>query len=205
MDLDFSDLTNDQLVALARACCLEAVRRSPAVHQAMQDMMLSEAEKVRIAKHASEAEAAAARARERERIAMEARARVRAEEDRKAAQDIARMANEAAQRAATTVELARYRDMTLLRQAAALVGRAPADISLLHVRTQRGQCFYINPGMYRYTREHLVTCRLNDMSISTTAALVERKPELVTFCASAAVHLPNDSFIVGSAYRWPEE
>ncbi len=71
--LDFSGLTDDQLVELARACCKEAVRRSPAAYAAVERMMLDEAEKLRVAQTATAAEAAAARARERERIANEPR------------------------------------------------------------------------------------------------------------------------------------
>lgn len=45
--LDFSGLTDDQLVELARACCVEAVTRSPSASAAMLDMMQSEAAKAR--------------------------------------------------------------------------------------------------------------------------------------------------------------
>ena len=45
--LDFSALTDDQLVELARACCIEAIERSPSASAAMLDMMRDEAAKAR--------------------------------------------------------------------------------------------------------------------------------------------------------------
>lgn len=45
--LDFSGLTDDQLVELARACCMEAIARSPSASAAMLDMMQDEALKAR--------------------------------------------------------------------------------------------------------------------------------------------------------------
>ena len=47
-ELDFSGLTDDQLVGLARGCCVEAIRRSPAASDAMLDMMRSEAENAKL-------------------------------------------------------------------------------------------------------------------------------------------------------------
>ncbi len=44
-DLDFSGLTDDQLIGLAKGCCIEALQRSPAATDAMLEMMRSEAAK----------------------------------------------------------------------------------------------------------------------------------------------------------------
>lgn len=43
-DLDFSGLTDDQLIGLARGCCIEALQRSPAATDAMLEMMRREAD-----------------------------------------------------------------------------------------------------------------------------------------------------------------
>ncbi|OBY87036.1 hypothetical protein [Delftia sp. JD2] len=45
--LDFSGLTDDQLIELARGCCVEALARSPSVTNAMLDMMRDESAKAR--------------------------------------------------------------------------------------------------------------------------------------------------------------
>ncbi|MBJ7223592.1 MULTISPECIES: hypothetical protein [unclassified Brenneria] len=203
--LDFSDVTDDQLVELARACCLEALRRSPASAQAMRDMMLSEAEKARIAREASEAEIRAARARERERIAREAAAQTRYEEERRTASQRAASAAQAAERARILAAEQRHRDMTLLRQAAAMVNKRPGDISILHCHTASGMRLMINPGWYRYARNHLVDYHIRTAAIRTVQALVKRKQELIDFCAAAAAVLPPDSFLSGSEYRWHKE
>lgn len=77
--IDFSGLTDDQLAELVRAACVEAVNRNEAVAAAVRQVMLSEAEKVAIAKQAAEREMLRLRAEEAERVAAQAVARVRAE------------------------------------------------------------------------------------------------------------------------------
>lgn len=81
-DLDFSQLTDDQLVTLIRAALQECVARNPAVQAAAQSACLDETEKARIAAAAAQAEAAKLRAQERERIAKEAAEKVRREAPR---------------------------------------------------------------------------------------------------------------------------
>lgn len=78
-EIDLSDLSDDQLVELARAVAIEIARRDPAVDAAARSAVLDEAEKLRVAQRAAEAEAARLRARERERIAEQAAAKVRRE------------------------------------------------------------------------------------------------------------------------------
>lgn len=77
--MDFSKLTNDQLVELVRSLCYEAVQRGQAVEQAVQAVMLSEAEKAQIAAQAAAREAQRLREAEAERIAREAAEKVRRE------------------------------------------------------------------------------------------------------------------------------
>lgn len=77
--MDFSKLTDDQLVELVRNLCFEAAQRGWAVQQAAQAAMLSEAEKARIAAAAAAREAERLREAEAQRIADEAAAKVRRE------------------------------------------------------------------------------------------------------------------------------
>lgn len=75
--LDLSDLTDDQLVELARHVAAEIGRRSQDVEAAAMGATLDEREKIQIARKAAEAEAARLRQAERERVAAEAAESVR--------------------------------------------------------------------------------------------------------------------------------
>jgi hypothetical protein len=77
MELDFSILTDDQLVTLIRSALQEAVRRSPATAAAAQAATLDEAEKARIARVAAERAAAEVREAEERRLAAAAAAQAR--------------------------------------------------------------------------------------------------------------------------------
>ncbi|MCL6336383.1 hypothetical protein EXT65_21555 [Pectobacterium carotovorum subsp. carotovorum] len=202
MTLDFSDLTDDQLIELARACCEEAMRRNPAAQQAMQDMMLSEAEKARIAKNASEMEIRAQRARERERIAKETKAQLRYEEEARAAAEREKSAKAAAKRTRDSAEQRKHRAMALLRQAAELTRRPPHDIGIVYCKTNRGLRVMINPNSGRYTTTHIVDYYVDTEEIHTVQALVKSKTELAAFCAGIAAGFPLDTFIAGSNYTW---
>lgn len=74
--MDLSDLTDDQLVELARLVAAEIGRRHPDVGDAARSVALDEAEKARVAKTATDAEIARLRDLERRRIDAEARAAV---------------------------------------------------------------------------------------------------------------------------------
>lgn len=77
--IDFTPLTDDQLVELVRGACQEAARRGMAVRSAVEAAMLSEAEKARIAADAAQRAAEELRRKEAERIAREAAAKVKAQ------------------------------------------------------------------------------------------------------------------------------
>ena len=79
MQIDFSALSDDQLVHLIRSACQEAATRGDACAAAAKDAILDEAEKARIAREASEATAAKLRAEEEARVRAEAEAKVRAQ------------------------------------------------------------------------------------------------------------------------------
>lgn len=202
--LDFSSLTDDQLVELARLCCVEAVRRNPAVSAAMSSMMLDEAERVRVAKAAMEGEAAAMRARERERIAREAAAAVRAAEEARTAEARRKAGADAVARERQAAEQQQFAEMAVLRQASALVGRSVSDISLLYVETRFGRRVMINVGADRYSRDHMMDYNCVSREIRTTQALVKRKPDLIAFAIEFAAAGKVGRHLVGSAYPWPD-
>jgi multidrug efflux pump subunit AcrA (membrane-fusion protein) len=81
MQLDFSLLTDDQLIDLIRTACMEAARRGTATQLAAEAAMLDEAEKARIARAAAERAQAELAREEAARIAREAADKVRAQAD----------------------------------------------------------------------------------------------------------------------------
>lgn len=89
MNLDFSALSDDQLVGLIRAACAEAVARGTVVASAARAAYLSEAERAEIARAAADQEAEKIRREEAARLARETAERVRREEAQKAANDAA--------------------------------------------------------------------------------------------------------------------
>lgn len=89
MELNFSGLTDDQLIALIRAACEEARHRGAATETAAQNVYLDEVERARIARAAELLEAERLRNEEAARVAEEAAARVRRDADRKQIDDMA--------------------------------------------------------------------------------------------------------------------
>lgn len=207
--LDFSALTDDQLLELLRAACQAAASRNPAVARAAEAIVLDEAERARIAAAASEHEAAALRAAERERIAKEAREKVRAEAE---ALDAARRANDAARQTAANVAKGREaaeaerhraeRNKEWLRRAATLVDAEPQKISLLYADTQYGARVLINEGFDRYSRDHLADYNTGKAATKTPQALVKRKPEIAALCAEFAATFKLGSTMRGCDYDW---
>ena len=205
--LDFSGLTDDQLVELARACCLEAARRSPAAEAAMRSMMIDEAERIRIAKAAAETEFAAARARERDRIAQEAAARVRAEEDARYAQERQASAAAAAPLAAAEAKAkaaAKAAErMTWLRRFADHLGLDPANIIVGLTRTKFGYRVLVNEGDDRFARNHLLDYNVESGEIRMVQAYVKRKPDFAALAAEfATTYTPYDVWMCGANYDW---
>jgi hypothetical protein len=75
--LDFSQISDDQLVELFRALCAEAAQRGNHVEAAVRAAGLDEAERARVAREAAERAAEQLRREEAERIAREAAEQVR--------------------------------------------------------------------------------------------------------------------------------
>jgi GNAT superfamily N-acetyltransferase len=88
-DLDFSDLTDDQLVSLIRLACAEAVRRGADCEASARAAFLTEAEKAVIAREARERAAEAIRREEIRRIEQEETARARRRQDAERADEAA--------------------------------------------------------------------------------------------------------------------
>lgn len=84
MLLDFSQITDDQLVDLIRAACSEAARRGAEAALAAEAAVLDEAEKARIARAAIERERGRFAREEAEQLAREVLAREKAQKEAEA-------------------------------------------------------------------------------------------------------------------------
>ena len=89
MELDFSGLTDDQLIALIRDACEEARRRGDATETAARNVYLDEVERTRIGRAAELLEAERLRNEESARVAKEAADRVRRDADKTKIDDVA--------------------------------------------------------------------------------------------------------------------
>lgn len=191
MDLDFSQLSDDQLIQLIRLALQEAVSRHPAVEAAARAALLDEHEKVRIRNESAEREAAKLRAQERERIAKEAAEQVRRQQEpvdaeRKKAEGEAerRRVEEAGKAAAREIAQREQEEKEWLRKAALLVNLKPSEITLCEVPSRdKKDRVVVNKGSSKYERSHLVDWT-KDGTISTSRSLVSNKPQLVELCAS---------------------
>jgi hypothetical protein len=206
MDLDFSHLTDDQLIELVRFCCQEAIRRGEAAGTAMRSMMIDEAERARIMRAASETEAAAIRARERERIAKEAADRVRAEATAKNAVSVQKAAEDAGRHAAEKARKETEAAMTWLRRFAAVVEHHPSEISVSLACTQYGRRVLVNLGCDRYAREHLVDHNISKNVTKTTRTLMKRKPDIAALAAEfGVIHATGSLHLCGADYDWGDK
>lgn len=206
MDLDFSHLTDDQLVELARLCCLEAVRRGDHISAAMRSMMIDEAERARIARAAAENEAAAIRARERERIAKDAAEQVRAEDEARNRSARQKRAAEAATVAAARAERTAEAERTWIRRFAAVVERRPGEISVLLSDTRYGRRVIVNLGCDRYTPDHLADHNLETGATKSTRELVKRKPVIAAEAAAMGAMNPKGTlFLCGANHDWKDD
>jgi hypothetical protein len=195
-DLDFSELSDDQLVGLVRAALQECVRRNPAVTAAVKAAVLDEAEKAKIAIEAGNREAARLRALERERVAKEAAEAVKKQAEAQAAIGReARIAREVAEATAKAAEEAGY-EADVLARAAAILGRNTISVIVTpnDPAYGAGTRVLINPGRARYEREHLVDyVGAPTNRIKTAREFTGKKAELIPFCAELAARWKNYS------------
>lgn len=161
--LDFSDLSDDQIVELASALAHEALLRNPAVAAAFKQALLTEKER---------AEAAM-------RGARAGKARLIQEVEgihQRAAEEQAREELRQRQHAAIS---------TFVRQGALIVGRAISDVTLVWSNDYgHGHHLYLNAGVSTETvgALHLVDYFPNTESIRVSWALESRKGDLLQWC-----------------------
>nr|WP_308006626.1 hypothetical protein [Xanthomonas albilineans] len=168
-DLDFSELTDDQIVGLAVALAREAMRRNPALQAAFAQSLLDERDRVEAA------------ARGGEQAKRDEAARI--EQQAKAAGDA-----EARERERQRVHdaLAAY-----LRAGAAIIGHRPQDVTLMWDRTPhqtRGKApkLRLNPLRQQWS---LVEYDVTAEDIHTSPGLRSKRAALLPWCreASAAI------------------
>jgi hypothetical protein len=169
-DLDFSDLTDDQVVSLAAALAGEALRRSPAVVDAMRAALLSEKERAEAAVKG----AALGRERARQHVI---------ETTRRAAQEQADEELRQKRLAALAV---------LLRRAALLTGRDVSDVTIVwgaHYSPETK--LYLNPGTSTETvgALHLVEYAPGSGAIKTSWALAQKKADLLGWAIETSAAL----------------
>lgn len=226
--LDFSTLSDDQLVGLLRSVLRECVERGAAVQAAAQSATVDEAERAKIRREAANREAAKLRAQERERIAREAaeevRAKIKAAEaaanaatnaDRikREQEDQSRVRAAAAEKAREAAAASRQKDLTnmeWLRRAAALVDRHPKEIAIvlyermLYDVGMSAWRVLINDAPNRYTRSHLADWDEVANSLETNARLLPRKSEIVAFCAEFHASHKREVALIGTDYAWED-
>lgn len=167
-DLDFSDLTDDQIVELAVALAREAMRRNPALAAAFEQSLLDERARVE----------AAARGTERAKRAAAAELEAQAQRA-----EAARQQEQLRQR--QQFALAEY-----LRRVAGIIGKSPAEITLVWNRTHfergKGAKLQINQGATgTETRWHLIDYVPSTDQLYTSPGLHKLHAELLPWCREA--------------------
>lgn len=169
--LDFSDLTDDQIVELASALAREALSRNPALAAAFGSALETEQERA-----ASELRAAKAAKALRQRSLEDTRQRVAVAQ---AQEELRQQRHEAL--------------AVFVRKAAALVGRSLDDVTLVWsslYSSRSGNHLYLNAGTNGETITwHLVDYCPRDQSIKVGWALAKQKPELLQWAREATAAL----------------
>jgi hypothetical protein len=202
--LNFSALTDDQLVTLIRAACAEAVRRSPAVGAAARDAYLSEAEKAQIAADAAQREAERIRREEADRIAKEAAEKVRREQE----QATTEAAHEKERKLWATRKGIALAFVPLLDAAGFSVDPKETEISITvweKSDASRERRVYVNNG-----RRNAVACYYvsgNSRNAPETLTMADRdlkaiSSELTALCAALAKAWKSLTIELGTALAW---
>lgn len=165
--LDFSDLTDDQIVDLAAALAHEALMRSPALAAAFEQALVTEKERT----EAMARGAAAARARTLQEL-----------------QEIARQA-EAQQQREVLRQKRRDALAVFVRDAARITGRALSDLTLTWDSDEygKGPHLCLNAGTTgAHASWHLVSYRPREHALRTSPGLRARAPELLQWAREAS-------------------
>ena len=169
--LDFSDLTDDQIVELASALAREALSRNPALAAAFGNALETEQERA-----ASELRAAQAAKALRQRSLEDTRQRVAVAQ---AQEELRQQQHEAL--------------AVFVRKAAALVGRSLDDVTLVWSSLHSGKTgtrLYLNAGTNSETITwHLVDYCPRDESIKVGWALAKKKAELLQWARETTAAL----------------
>lgn len=169
-DLDFSDLSDDQIVELAAGLAQEALRRSPALAAAFKEALVTEKERI-------EAAARGGMQAKREALAREAQLHKRLEDEKHRAREREEKQNRAA---------------SILREAAQIVERPLSDVTLVLTSFPSGKPqLYLNPGanVEGYGSVNLVHYDVEKQSIRTSWKLEAKKKELLCWAESSVAAL----------------
>lgn len=165
--LDFSDLTDDQIVELASALAHEALRRTPALAAAFEQALVTEKERAEAAARGAGAAKLAALRREEE---LAARLRNEQEKERYRQRQRDAMA-------------------TFLRAASRITQRPLHELTLVWNRDLygRGPRVQLNAGTTGVHADwHLVDYKLSTQEIKTSPGLRSRTPELLAWARETA-------------------
>lgn len=169
--MDLSNLTDDQLIELARIVLTEAITRNAATSAGVEMMILDARAKQLTAKAATLLEAQAARSDERARLARRAAAEIAAQRAQRNAVERMHAAEQQAEKARLRVE----KNREILEHAARLLRTEPQNISIWRVNTKYGLRLLINSGHNRYARSHLADYNATTGNLKAIAGLDRAK------------------------------
>lgn len=198
--IDFTGLTDDQLVTLIQAACAEAVNRGTAVEAAARSAMLSEAEKAQIAAQAAQAEAERIRKAEEESIAREAAEQVRREASRQQIAD--KQANESKRWAQLKGVAMQMQELFNRVKLEVHVWEKAGDV---RVYIQVEGDFDKKRAVYYATgNSSKAPGKLETTSSDATRSLKDFRPEIKTLCEKLAKN-PGLKFTTSEALKWDGE
>jgi len=193
-NLDFSELTNDQIMELVIELMKEAARRHPDFGDAVRQAAISEAERAIVARSATDAETAALRALERSRIAQAAREKARLEHQEQSAKEFVDLEHKK-----------RLKEQDFIRKFADALNLQPNGITIALFEIRSGcRRIVVNEGNDPYNRHHLIDYDVVRLSIKTKQDFVKIKPKLAEICAEFAGYFSGENRValIGETYQW---
>lgn len=169
-DLDFSELSDDQIVGLATALANEALRRSPALAAAFKDTLITEKERV---------EAAAKGAAKAKKDALDRAQQLQQRIEAEHLKELER-------------QKTRSRTAGLLIDVARIVERDVTDVTLILTSAPSGiPRLYLNPGTDTngYGSFNLVQYDIGTKKIRTSWKLDAKKKELLKWAETTVAAL----------------
>ena len=200
-ELDFSELSDDQIIALLRSLMREASRRNPAAQKAAEQVVITEAERHRAMQFGGTAEAAALRAQDRAAAVEAGRQLARAEYERRVAAGLLTEAHQARQMVDTAATLEREAEQDLLRAVAVITGHKPSEISIVCADTRKGRRVMVNLGHDRFQPDHLADYNVDTKRISVKRHLMPAKKTLIEILAKMGAR-QGDYHLRGDQFDW---